>query len=258
MGAKTRLLDLFGGVEKRFIVERFDPDISEASWAAVVLEEHWPGLGSELLRPDFLEVIGRSVSEWMVDGSGFFEAGFFLDKLAVEPSCDGAWFGDFSVGITAWGFVSNVVDLPFPGFARSVYERFREAIEGSFDMFVHFFFSEGVEDLHFVVSVDVDPAIAFGNIGNHEFDVDVGISEMPLRYDVIDVAGAFGSHEAICISGPIGSITFHTQKFQMVFVEQDDCAFWGTNGDFGLIWLEGLLCLLGCTDATGATEHCEE
>ena len=70
-------------IEDRLIVQGFDPNISEACRAAMVLKEDRTDLGCQLLFPDLLEVIGCTVAERVVDGSRLFKGGVVLDELSI-------------------------------------------------------------------------------------------------------------------------------------------------------------------------------
>ena len=126
----------------------------------------------------------------MVDRAWFFESGVVLNFFTVEPRGDGPRFRDLSVGISSWCSISDVVNLPFSGRESSVDEWLLESIDGSFVMLRKLFvrFPVTIEDLQFVVAVNVDSAIPLVLGRNLELHMNVCVTKMPFRDDMILIA----------------------------------------------------------------------
>jgi hypothetical protein len=84
--------------------------------------------------------------------------------------------------------------------------------------------------------VDIDSAVSFGDLGNHELDMDVGVLKVPFGDDVIDMAVALGGHKSLIVSFPIDDLPSHAKELMLFGIQQQNCTFGRWSGDRGLIW----------------------
>src|SRR5438552_7163370 len=96
-------------LDKLFVLEGANPDISEADWIAMVLQTQ-----------RLLERV-RCVFRWghVVRRSQNFNV--ILNEHAIVKHSHGGWLGEFALFIKARCVKDDIIRLPFAGFSARIY-----------------------------------------------------------------------------------------------------------------------------------------
>ena len=137
-----------------------------------------------------------------------------LDEFPVEPGGDPPRRDNPAVVAPAGGDEPDVVDLPLARGSRRVHQRPAKPVDRAFILIGRWVDAERIEDLQFVVTVEVEAAVALRDRRRHELGVDVGVAEHRNRDDVVGVALGGADHEGAVLDPPVDRAAGHVRELR--------------------------------------------
>ena len=163
---------------------------------------------------DRAEVVGHAVLVGNVGRPWLRELQAILDQFPVEPGGDPPRGDNPAVVAPAGGDEPDVVDLPLARGSRRVHQRPAKPVDRAFILIGRWVDAERIEDLQFVVTVEVEAAVALRDRRRHELGVDLSIAERRSRDGVVGMPGGGSDDERAVRDGPVARATTHARELQ--------------------------------------------